>query len=592
MTTDQIVIFSLLGFVIALLIWGRWRYDFISFAALIVAVIVGAVPVSEAFSGFAHPATIIIALVLIISRGLSNAGVVDALSRRLIDTGRSLSSHIAIMAGLGASLSAVMNNVAALALLMPVDLQAAEKAKRAPGLTLMPLSFATMLGGLITLIGTPPNIIIASFRERALGSSFDMFDFAPVGLACAIIGTAFIALFGWRLIPVERAGKSKAQTGFSLDDYVAELLVPEDSDVIGKRVRDLDDAAEKTETAILGLFRRQERLPGLARWQTVKAGDTLVIEGSPKQISEIAGMLDLTFIDERDDKKLLKSSDLGFLEVVVPESGRIVGRSAHSMRLLSRHGIVLLGVLRQGKQFAERIRRLAIQPGDILLLYGPSERLPAVADWLGGLPLAGGATHAVQHDRALLAGLLFAFAVALATVELLPLTIALAGTCLGYVAFGILPARDVYDSVEWPVVVLVGSLIPLGAALEASGGTALIAAQIIGVSSGLSPAIVLILLMAVTMVLSDALNNSATAVIAAPVALDIAGKLGASPDPFLMGVAVAASCSFLTPIGHKNNTLIMGPGGYKFSDYWPLGLPLEVLVLVVAVPVILLVWPM
>jgi di/tricarboxylate transporter len=592
MTTDQIVIFSLLGLVIALLIWGRWRYDFVTFAALILAVAIGAVPPEEAFSGFAHPATIIIALVLIMSRGLSNAGVVDALSRHLIDTRRSLSSHIAIMAGLGAGLSAVMNNVAALALLMPVDLQAAEKAKRAPGLTLMPLSFATMLGGLITLIGTPPNIIIASFRERALGSPFEMFDFAPVGLACAIIGTAFIALFGWRLIPVAQSGRSRAQTGFSLDEYVAELLVPEGSDVVGKRVRDLDDTAEKTETAILGLFRRHERLPGLARWQIIEAADTLVVEGSPKQIAELAEALGLTFVSTREDRKLLKSSDLGFLEVVVPEGARIIGRSAYSMRLLSRHGIALLGVLRQGKQLPERIRRLKILPGDILLLYGPSQRLPVVADWMGCLTLAGGSTRAVQHDRALLAGVLFAGAVALATAELLPLSIALAGTCLAFVAFGILPAREVYDSVEWPVVVLVGSLIPLGAALETSGGTALIAEQIVGLSSGLSPAMVLVVLMAVTMVLSDALNNSATAVIAAPVALDVAGKLGVSPDPFLMGVAVAASCSFLTPIGHKNNTLIMGPGGYRFSDYWPLGLPLEVLVLAVAAPVILLVWPL
>ena len=590
MTLDQSVLFGLLFLVFVFLIWGRWRYDLVAFVALLLALLTGIVPVSQAFSGFGHPATVIIALVLIVSRGLSNSGVIEYIARYVVDAGRKLSAHISIMSALAASLSALMNNVAALALLMPVDLQAAKKSGRSPSLSLMALSFASILGGMITLIGTPPNIVIAEFRNDALGDPFQMFDFAPVGIACASVGVAYVALIGWRLLPTSTAAKDAGDELFDLADYVAEVRVPEGSMVIGKRIRDLDEMAEKSDVEIIGLTRRGKRLPGLARIAEIRAGDILVLEASPDSLDEALGALQLEYVGKAEG--MIEGGDLEFSEVVVSESSRLAGRSAVSLRLLYRYRVALVGVSRQGRRFRDNVRKLTLQPGDVLLLLGPGERITDVTSRLGLLPLADRGQRVIQRQKAWQAVAIFVAAIAAASTGVVYLPIALGCVVAAYVALNIVPIREVYDSVEWPVIVLLGSMIPIGGALEATGGSALIVDGIVGLSSDLSPVFILTLLVIITMTLSDVMNNTATAVIAAPIALETAVRLDVNPDAFLMGVAVAASCAFLTPIGHKNNTLIMGPGGYKFGDYWRMGLPLEILIVLVSVPMILVVWPL
>ena len=590
MTTDQTTLFGLLFFVFVFLIWGRWRYDLVAFVALLIALLTGIVPKEQAFSGFGHPATVIIALVLIVSRGLSNSGAIELVARYVIDASRKLSTHIAIMSGVAAALSALMNNVAALALLMPVDMQAAKKAGRSPSLSLMPLSFASILGGMITLIGTPPNIVIAEFRGDALGEPYRMFDFAPVGLACAVVGVAYVALFGWRLLPRERQGADAGQDLFDLADYIAEVRVPEGSMAIGKMVRDLDDLAEKSDVDIIGLIRRGRRLPGLARIAEIKSDDVLIIKASPDSLEEALGNLNLEYVGKGEGR--LGSDDLILNEVVVPESSRVVGRSAISLRMLYRYRVALVGVSRQGKRFRANVRKLSLQAGDILLLLGADDRLRDTTSRLGLLPLADRGQRVIQRDKAWWAVGIFAFAIFVASIGLVYLPIALGCATALYVILNIVPIRDVYTSIEWPVIVLLGSMIPIGGALQSTGGTALIAGGIVDLSAGFSPVVVLTLLVIVTMTLSDVMNNTATAVIAAPIAIEIASRLQVNPDPFLMGVAVAASCAFLTPIGHKNNTLIMGPGGYRFGDYWRMGLPLEILIITVSVPAIVFFWPM
>ncbi len=590
MTPDQLTLFTLLFFVFVFLIWGRWRYDLVAFVALLVALLTGLVPVDAAFSGFGHPATVIIALVLIVSRGLSNSGAIEFIARHLVDASRRLSTHITIMSGLVASLSALMNNVAALALLMPVDMQAAKKAGRSPALSLMPVSFASILGGMITLIGTPRTIVVAVCRGGALGDPYRMFDFAPVGLACAIVGVAYVAVIGWRLLPRDRQSEDPGQELFDLADYIVEVRVPEGSEIIGKRVRDLDDAAGKVDVEIIGLIRRGRRLPGLARIAEIKAGDILILEASPDSLEEALGALKLEYVGKGEGQ--LGDEDLVLHEVVVQESSRLAGRSAISMRLLYRYRVALVGVSRQGRRFQDNVRKLELRAGDVLLLIGADERLQDVTGQLRLLPLADRGQRVIQRDKAWLAVGIFGAAILAASVGAVYLPIALGCATALYVFFNIVPIRDVYTSVEWPVIVLLGSMIPIGGALQSTGGTALIAGGIVDLSAGYSPVVVLTLLIIVTMTLSDVMNNTATAVIAAPIAIEIAARLNVAPDPFLMGVAVAASCAFLTPIGHKNNTLIMGPGGYRFGDYWRMGLPLEILVIVVAVPMILLVWPL
>ena len=590
MTTDQLLLFGLLLFVFVFLIWGRWRYDLVAFVALLAALLMGLVPADKAFSGFGHPATVIIALVLVVSRGLSNSGVIELLARFFVDAGRKLASHISIMAGLAASLSAVMNNVAALALLMPLDLQAAKKSGRSPSLTLMPLSFASILGGMITLIGTPPNIVVAEFRGAALGESYRMFDFAPVGIACAAVGVAYVALIGWRLLPRDRQAQDSRAELFDLAHYIVEVKVAEDSDIVGKRVRDLEQLADEVDVDIIGLTRRGRRMPGLARTVEIRAGDILVLEASPDTMEEALGKLQLEYVGTGDG--VLDNGDLLLQEAVVPDSSRLVGRSAMSVRLLYRYRVSLVGVSRQGKRFRENVRKLTLQAGDVLLMLGPEDRLVDATGRLGLLPLADRGHRVIQRGKVWLAVGLFVAAIAAASFGLVYLPIALGCVAAAYVILNIVPVREVYHSIEWPVIVLLGSMIPIGSALQDTGGTALIAQGIVDVSAAFSPAIVLLLLVVVTMTLSDVMNNTATAVIAAPIAVEIASRLNVNPDPFLMGVAVAASCAFLTPIGHKNNTLIMGPGGYQFGDYWRMGLPLEILIIAVSVPTILVVWPL
>ena len=590
MTLQQIVLFVILVLVFVMLIWGRWRYDLVAFVGLMMALLFGVVPVSAAFSGFGHPATFIIALVLIVSRGLSNSGVIELLARYVVDASRKLSAHVGIMAGLAASLSAVMNNVAALALLMPLDLQAAKKSGRSPSLSLMALSFASILGGMITLIGTPPNIVIAEFRGDAIGEPFRMFDFTPVGIACAAVGVAYVALIGWRLLPASRKSGHAGSELFDIADYIAEVRVPEGSMAIGKRVRELDELAAQSDIEIVGLTRKGRRLPGLARVAEIRAGDILVVEASPDSLDEALGALQLEYVGKSEG--VLEDGDLELAEVVVPESSKLAGRSAVSLRLLYRYRVALVGVSREGQRFRENVRKLVLRPGDVLLLLGPEERLNDVSGQLGLLPLADRGQRVIQRHKAWQAVAIFAAAIVAASAGWVYLPVALGCVVAAYILLNIVPLRDVYTSIEWPVIVLLGSMIPLGSALQATGGSTLIVDTILGLTGSLSPVIVLTLLIIVTMTLSDVMNNTATAVIAAPIAIEIAARLDANPDAFLMGVAVAASCAFLTPIGHKNNTLIMGPGGYQFGDYWRMGLPLEILIVLVSVPMILIVWPL
>ncbi len=525
------------------------------------------------------------------SRGLANAGSVELLARHLFERISGLRAHIAAMGILGAALSAVMNNVAALALLMPLDLKAAEQGKRSPALTLMPLSFATILGGMVTLIGTPPNIVVASIRADALGSPFRMFDFAPVGLVVAGAGIAFITLVGWRLIPAGRREHNATAELRELAGYVLETRAPEGSPTIGKRLLELQETADEHGVTLLGIVRRGVRLPGLARWERVEPDDLLVVQGGPEGVEGFMGALGLEHPNEGGEGITRLGEALELLEAVVPQGASIEGRSALELGLRYRFGASLIGIARRGERFRERVSRLRLQAGDLVLLLGPEGRTGEAARALGLLPLAPRGLQIVQREKAWTAIGIFTVAIALAALGLVYLPIALALVVLAWLGLGIVSPTQLYESVEWPIIVLLASLIPIGEALEASGGTALIARELLALTAGHPPFLILTVLMLVTMTLSDLLNNVATALIAAPIGLEIADRLGLSADPFLMAVAVAASCAFLTPIGHKNNILVMGPGGYRFGDYWRMGLPLEILVVALGVPAILAVWP-
>jgi len=590
MTAEHIFLYALIVIIFILLIWGRVRYDIVACAALVVATVAGVVPQEEIFSGFGHPAVVIIALVLIVSRGLSRSGAIELLARHIIDASRGLSTHIGIMSGIAAALSAIMNNVAALALLMPVDMQAARQAQRSPSLSLMPLSFASILGGMVTLIGTPPNIVIATFRSDALGAPYRMFDFTPVGIVVALAGVVFVTLFGWRLIPRERSKRDTARDLMDLEGYIVEIRVGKSSKAVGTVIRELEEIAAEHDVTLIGLVRRGKRFPGRARGEVIKKSDLIVAEGSPEAIDQFVGAAGLTY--RTSEKDTLMTEAVAVMEAVVPEGAYIEGQSALDVRLLYRQGVTLIGISRQGKKIRERVGKVRIKAGDILLLLGPEDNLPDVVSWLGCLQLAERGLEILERRKAWIAVGVFAAAIIGASLGFVYLPLALAGVVVIYILLRIVPLSQIYDTIEWPVIVLLGAMIPIAKALEKSGGTELVAAVIVKGTAGLPVAAVLAILMIVTMCLTAVLNNVATVLIAAPIGIDMATQLHVNPDAFLMGIAVAASCAFLTPIGHKNNTIIMGPGGYRFGDYWRMGLPLELIVLIVGIPMILMVWPL
>ncbi len=592
MTPQQILLFALLGLMIALMLWGRWRYDLVAFGGLMAAVLMGIVPSEDAFSGFGNPTTLIVALVLIATAGLNRSGAVARMARLIASRQRGTTAHVLVFGTVGGLLSGFMNNIAALAMLMPVDLQAARKANRQTGLTLMPLAFATILGGMLTLIGTPPNLIVSGFRADVLGEPYRMFDFLPVGGAVAVAGIAFIGLVGWRLIPGAREDAPSEGDG-PQRRYVSALVVTEAGLTAARLIADARAEAAKANVRIIGLRRHGQDIAGNLDDVTIEDGDVIVLRADPQALDEFRSTNNLSFPDGRMEPRARKDAEgQQLIECLVPRASGIAGRSVQSFGLTNRHDSVLIGMRRQGLAQRRDLSRQTLQSGDMLLLLVPESRIEDMLAATGLLRIDGGSLS-VQRERHMRAAVgLFALAVVAASLGVTTMPIALGCVIIAYVLFGVLSVHELYDHVDWPIIVLLGSMIPLGLALDQTGGSALIAQGLASLTQGYPAWIALVLLMAATMMLSDVLNNNATTIIAAPVSIRLAEQLGVQPDAFLMGVAVAASCAFLTPIGHQNNTLILGPGNYSFGDYWRMGLPLEIIVMAVSVPLLLIVWPL
>ncbi|MEE8444343.1 MAG: SLC13 family permease [Alphaproteobacteria bacterium] len=590
--TPQHITFAILFATFGLFLWGRWRYDVVAFMALLAGVLSGVVSAEKAFLGFGHPAVVTVAAVLVISRAFSNAGVIDIMVTRVLPTMKRVTVQISALSGIGAVFSMFMNNVGALALLMPVAIRSAAQAKRSPSVVLMPLSFASILGGTVTLIGTPPNIIVATFRGTQTGTPFGMFDFAPVGGAVAVVGVLYLVFIGWRLIPRARHAKVPREELFDIEDYVSELRVPKGSPVVGMEVREIEELA--VDGAIIGLIRgRKSAKVSLARRAKVRAGDVLILEASPDDLGKITTTLGVELISGgRQVADDLRSDDVILMEAVVPPGSRAERHTANSLRLRGRHGVNLLAVSRQGKPHRGRLANFRFQAGDVILLQGDVDQLPSVIAAIGCLPLAERGLGYGKPRRAGLSLAIFAAAIVATSMGWLPPAVALSTAVILLLLFNYVTPREAYEAVDWPVIVLLAALIPIGGALQETGGTQLVAVGLMNVTQGLPPAAVLTLLLVVTMTLSDVINNAATAVVMAPIGAGIAQQLGVNADPFLMAVAIGASCAFLTPIGHQNNTLVMGPGGYRFGDYWRVGLPLEILIVAVSVPLLMWVWPL
>ena len=590
MVTDQTTVFLIIGTALIFFVWGRLRYDLVAMVALMSSVLFGVVPADQAFVGFGHPAVITVATVLMISRALQQSGLVKQAARLMAPFAHNPSLHILALSTIVAFCSAFMNNVGALALMLPVAIQSACKSGRPTSEVLMPLSFGSLLGGLMTLIGTPPNIIISSYRATETGQGFAMFDFFPVGFGVAVVGLLFLSLVGWRFLP-KRAVRD-SQTSFHVEDYITEVRIPEFSGLVGLRLLELEKLAEGNLVAV-ALLRGADRMLAPSGYMRLRAGDILTLESDTATLKQIVDDKKLELVGATDcSQDALKSDRVDVVEAVITPGSRLEDRTAQTIQLHAQYGLSVLGVARQGQTLHERLGRVRFKSGDVLLVQGLREEMPETFQALGLLPLAERDIDLMPRRGSLVAPAIFALAILGAVTGLLPAEIAFVTAAGVMVLSGAFPVKDLYDSVDWSIIVLLGAMIPVGLALESTGGTAAIAEPLIALADHIPLWGVMAVMMLVTMVLSDTMNNAATAVLMAPIGLTIAKSLGAAVDPFLIAVAIGSSSTYLTPIGHQSNLLVMGPGGYRFGDYWRIGLPLDLVILLVSIPLILFFWPL
>jgi di/tricarboxylate transporter len=624
LTNPQILIFAILAAMMALFLWGRFRHDVVALAALLACVILGLVPSDAAFAGFGHPAVITVACVLVLSQGLRITGAVDWLAHSILPRDAGRSTTLLALIGLGAALSGFMNNVGAMALLMPIAVQLSDRLDLTPGQILMPLAFGTILGGMTTLVGTPPNLIVSGFREEAGLGQFAMFDFAPVGIAVATLGVLFIALIGWRLVPTR---KSATGTYFDTGTYLTEVRVPEKGKAVGMTLRGFEFVIKDSGAQIVGLVRNEVRTTAPHGARKIHAGDVLVLQADVDALTEALSVFGIELEAQKsasdskektaDDasKKTLKAAkaeaaikeadkveyadqsderdeDILLQELAILPGATIVRRSASDLRLRTRYGLNLLAVSREGRQPQARLRKLKLKSGDLLLMQGPAEMMAEFINDTGCVPLGERELRIPDKHMAIIAGAIMLGAIGIVTLGLLPAPVGFALGVLASMLLRTVPLRKVYTAIDWPIIVLLAALIPVAGAMQTTGAADLLARFLVGAIAQGNPVAALAVVLIITMFLSDVINNAATAAILCPIALGIAATLDVNPDSFLMAVAIGASCAFLTPIGHQNNTLILGPGGFRFGDYWRLGLLVELIVVAVSMPVLLIVWPL
>ena len=632
MSTDQVAICLIIITTFILFVWGRWRYDIVSIVALFTLVLVDKIlggesslliaDPSQAFLGFGHPAVVTVATVLIISRALQNSGVVDLIARSVKPFTNNKITHISSLSGVIAILSAFMNNVGALALMLPVTLKTAWEQKRSPSILLMPIAFASILGGMITMIGTPPNIIIASLRKeqqqqilsKAISdtnsqaatylenlnivkesyepAAFGLFDFTPVGGIIALLGVCFVAMVGWRLVPKENQKTPSSNSLFSLDEYVTEIRVPKGSSLIGESIGEVNMLTGDKLT-LIRFINKNGKATSINHNNKIKENDQFLAMADPSDLKGMMDEYDLRLTKEmRYRIDSLKDDNSTFIEVVVSPESPLLGRGRSYLRRRSSNQLILMAVARQDKPIHKRLGKVKFRVGDVLLLQGPEKEFKNIITSLDLLPLAEREIEVGVFSKVSFALMIFTVSILLSVLSIVPTTVSFAGAILAYVFSGILPIRDLYKNIDWPIIVLLGAMIPLSNALQNTGTTTLIADQVASMTQGLPSWSIIALVMVITMFMSDIINNAATAMIMGPISVGIAISMGVSMDPFLMSVAIGASCAFLTPIGHQCNALILGPGGYRFSDYWRMGLPLEIIITVLGTPLILYFWPL
>ncbi len=591
MTLQQGLAFGLIALTIGAFVWGRFRYDLVAVVALVAGLAVGVIPAEAAFDGFNNDVTVIIACALIVSAAFARSGVVELALRRVLPLLKTERSQVPVLTGVVTLLSMATKNVGALAIMMPVALQVARRTGSAPSRLLMPMAFGAMAGGMVTLVGTAPNIIVAEVRQDILGEPFAMFDYAPVGLALTAIALAFLA-FGYRLLPRDRQGAAAMNAALSANAYATEVSAPEDWAPGSMTVSALLACGEG-DVRIMALIRDGKRRPGPRGNVVVKPGDVLLVEGGQEALEAFLVRSRLRLVREnRPIAMETASEEIAVVEAVIGRNSPLQGQSVRQSDLYGQHGINLLGVSRSGYELTQHLRTAKLAHGDIILLQGAEQALPAALGALDLLPLAEREVRLGSARKRFLPAVVLAVAMTLVGFGVVPVAVAFFAAAVVIVSLGGLKMREAYTSLDGPLLVLIAALIPVSDAIQQTGGSDLIAGLLRNVFGGMPGILAVGGVMLASMAVTPFLNNAATVLIVAPIGATLARQLGFNPDPFLMAVAVGAACDFLTPIGHQCNTLVMGPGGYKFSDYPRLGAPLSLLVVLAGPPLILLFWPL
>jgi di/tricarboxylate transporter len=590
LTTPQILSFALVTGAIITFAWGRFRYDLVSLVALLIGVAIGIVPAKSAFTGFTSDVVVIIASALVVSAAVARSGVVETAIRPLLGRLKSLSVQVPALAGSTALLSIVTKNVGALAILMPTAIKLGRTEGSSVSALLMPMSFMSLLGGLVTLVGTSTNIIVSQVREETIGKPFGMFDFAPVGLCLTLLGFVVVS-FGWRVLPRNRQPSGGIEAISADASYSTEATIPDELPEGLATIADLE--LEKDGVTLVGAVREDGGLVSADPGAVLVSGAVLVLEGDDEALARVFGRLPL--LPVRHTKEVEKDEpkeEIRSIEAVVQPESALIGQSAQRARLQEQYGVKLLAVGRASERITERLREVKLRAGDVLLLQAGEKALPEFIRTLSLLPLAERSVKlGNRRQRFGPIAILFA-AIVLIAMGIVPVAMGFFGAAILIVAVGALPMREAYGALEPEVLILIGALTPISEAVQHTGGTKLIANALAHLLTGTPPIMVLGALMVTAMACAPFLHNAPTVLVLGPIAVSVAKQLGLSPDPFLMAVATGAGCDFLTPIGHQCNTLVMGPGGYRFGDYWKLGLPLSILVIVAGVPLIAFFWPL
>ncbi len=570
---EQIIISVIIITTLIFFIWGRWRYDVVALLALFTVTFLGLLSIEEMFLGFVHPVVVLIIAMLLMSNALINSGAIDFIGRHLKFANYHYILQLFILLLFTVFLSAFVNSMGALAFVIPIGLRMARQTGVSFSIFLMPLAFASHFGGSMTLVGSASNIIVSGIRAQEI-APFGFFDFMPVAFPIAIISILFIVIVGWRLVP-KREGVF-SENSF-LKNYVTELKILENSPAIGKTLKEFQDFS-KEHFAIFAVVRGKKYIFEPSSSFVLKKEDVIVVEAEMSCLEVLISIAKLEIVYKKpfeDDKK--HTDELEISEVVISGSSFLIGETAKDFDLHNNYQINFLALHRAGKRIKKRLKAIRLKEGDVLIIQGKKEKIDRFARAFGLLSLRKKDFHFEgKKESALLASFIFGLSILFSVIGVFPVHFVFIFGAMIMGMAGLVSFKKTYSSIDFSVIVLIAVMLQLGDIFYKTGAASSFA-EILLLFEGISPEVALGIILLLSIWLSDILSNVTVAVLLAPVSFSIAQQLGVSVDPFLIAVAIGSGSSYLTPLGHQSNIFVMGMGGYKFGDYWKLGLPLELI---------------